>query len=109
MLYKAQLRKSAMEYQLRREIEIQSHLRHPNVLRLYGYFYDTARIYLILEFAPGGEVYKSLQAEHHFAEDKAARYVCELTRALVHCHAKNVIHRCVLRRSFKGGTLLRRW
>ena len=29
-----------MEHQLRREIEIQSHLRHPNILRLYGYFYD---------------------------------------------------------------------
>jgi serine/threonine protein kinase len=29
-----------VEHQLRREIEIQSHLRHPNILRLYGYFYD---------------------------------------------------------------------
>ena len=29
--------------QLRREIEIQSHLRHTNILRLYGYFYDQSR------------------------------------------------------------------
>ena len=36
----------------RREIEIQSHLRHPNILRLFGYFYDECRVYLILEFAP---------------------------------------------------------
>lgn len=33
-----------MEHQLRREIEIQSHLRHPNILRLFGYFYDEVRI-----------------------------------------------------------------
>ena len=33
-----------MEHQLRREIEIQSHLRHPNILRLYGYFYDEVRL-----------------------------------------------------------------
>jgi serine/threonine protein kinase len=32
-----------VEHQLRREIEIQSHLRHPNILRLFGYFYDEVR------------------------------------------------------------------
>lgn len=36
-----------------REIEIQSHLRHQNILRMYGFFHDEARIYLILEYAPG--------------------------------------------------------
>lgn len=38
-----QLQHSKVEHQLRREVEIQSHLRHPNILRLYGYFYDEAR------------------------------------------------------------------
>ena len=42
--------------ELEREIEIQSHLRHPNILRLYNYFYDADRVYLLLELAPGGEV-----------------------------------------------------
>jgi Protein kinase domain len=32
--------------QVRREIEIQANLRHPNILRLYEYFYDSAKIYL---------------------------------------------------------------
>jgi serine/threonine protein kinase len=40
VLFKSQLEQSKVEHQLRREIEIQSHLRHPNILRLYGYFYD---------------------------------------------------------------------
>lgn len=40
MLFKSQLAQSNVEHQLRREIEIQSHLRHVNILRLYGYFYD---------------------------------------------------------------------
>jgi serine/threonine protein kinase len=39
-LFKAQLQQSNVEHQLRREVEIQAHLRHPNILRLYGYFYD---------------------------------------------------------------------
>lgn len=43
VLFKNQLQSSNVEHQLRREIEIQSHLRHPNILRLYGYFYDDVR------------------------------------------------------------------
>lgn len=42
VLFKSQLAQSNVEHQLRREIEIQSHLRHANILRLYGYFYDKA-------------------------------------------------------------------
>ena len=61
MLFKNQLQQSNVEHQLRREIEIQSHLRHPNILRLYGYFYDSTRVYLILEYAARGELYKELQ------------------------------------------------
>ena len=33
VLFKSQLQKAQVEHQLRREIEIQSHLRHPNILR----------------------------------------------------------------------------
>jgi serine/threonine protein kinase len=58
VLFKSQLQKSNVEHQLRREIEIQSHLRHPNILRLFGYFYDEERVYLILEYAARGEMYK---------------------------------------------------
>ena len=43
VLFKTQLQQSHVEHQLRREIEIQSHLRHANILRLYGYFYDEVR------------------------------------------------------------------
>ncbi|XP_058771685.1 uncharacterized protein LOC131645045 isoform X2 [Vicia villosa] len=46
--------------QLRREVEIQNHLRHPRILRLYGYFYDQKRVYLILEYAPKGELYMAI-------------------------------------------------
>ena len=63
ILSKKQLMKSGVEHQLRREIEIQSHLRHPNILRMYGFFWDLKKIYLILEYAPGGELYKDLQSQ----------------------------------------------
>jgi len=63
ILSKKQLVKSGVEHQLRREVEIQSHLRHPNILRMYGFFWDMKKIYLILEYAPGGELYKDLQSQ----------------------------------------------
>eukprot|EP00824_Muranothrix_gubernata_P013897 TRINITY_DN28850_c0_g1_i1.p1 TRINITY_DN28850_c0_g1~~TRINITY_DN28850_c0_g1_i1.p1 ORF type:complete len:382 (+),score=69.39 TRINITY_DN28850_c0_g1_i1:97-1146(+) len=93
LLFKQQLKKASVEHQLRREIEIQSHLRHPNILRLFGYFYDEKRVYLILEYAARGEVYKELQRVGRFPESRAAGYVQQVASALKHCHMKHVIHR----------------
>jgi len=93
VLHKRQLTKSSVEHQLRREIEIQSNLRHRNILRLYGYFWDDKRVYLILEYAPRGELYKDLKRRGRFSERKAASYVLQLSRALRYCHSKHVIHR----------------
>ena len=47
-------------------------LRHTNILRLFGYFYDTTRVYLILEYAPHGELYKELQKEKKFDKKQSA-------------------------------------
>jgi aurora kinase len=90
---KKQLLKAGVEHQLRREIEIQSHLRQRNILRMFGYFWDESRIYIILEFAPGGELYKQLTARKHFSELLTARYIHDLSIALHYCHTKHVIHR----------------
>jgi hypothetical protein len=46
--------------------------RHPNILRLYNYFHDARRIYLVLEFAPRGELYKELQRNHTLDEQRTA-------------------------------------
>lgn len=54
VLFKSAIKNSNNEHQVRREIEIQTHLRHPNILRMYGYFHDESRVYLILEYAPKG-------------------------------------------------------
>eukprot|EP01127_Copromyxa_protea_P018181 TRINITY_DN5655_c0_g1_i1.p1 TRINITY_DN5655_c0_g1~~TRINITY_DN5655_c0_g1_i1.p1 ORF type:complete len:336 (-),score=61.28 TRINITY_DN5655_c0_g1_i1:97-1104(-) len=93
ILFKQQLMQANVEHQLRREIEIQSHLRHPNILRMFGYFYDDERIYLILEFAAKGELYKELTKENRFNEQKSADYIYDVTHALIYLHKKNVIHR----------------
>lgn len=93
VLSKNQLIKSNMERQLRREIEIQSNLRHKNIARLYGYFFDEKRIYLIIEYAPRGELYKELTKKGHFSERQTSFYIKQLSLALDYCHSKHIIHR----------------
>ncbi|KAF7345379.1 Kinase-like protein [Mycena venus] len=92
-LYKSELVKNKVEKQTRREIEIQQNLRHTNVLRLYGFFHDEKRIFLMLEFAAQGELYKQLSKHGCFSERRSARYIDQMTDALIYLHGKHVIHR----------------
>ena len=36
--------KNEVMHQLKRELEIQCRLRHPNIIRLYGYFHDAGKL-----------------------------------------------------------------
>ncbi|KAI0049402.1 kinase-like protein [Auriscalpium vulgare] len=92
-LYKSEIVQSRVEKQIRREIEIQQNLRHPHVLRLYGYFHDEKRIFLMLEFAGKGELYKQLTKYGSFSERRSAVYIDQMADALAYLHAKHVIHR----------------
>ncbi|KAI3351559.1 hypothetical protein L3Q82_020393, partial [Scortum barcoo] len=93
VLFKSQMEKEGVEHQLRREIEIQAHLKHPNILRFYNYFHDRKRVFLVLEYAPRGEMYKELQRCGRFDDQRTATYMEEISDALMYCHEKKVIHR----------------
>jgi serine/threonine protein kinase len=93
VLDKRQLIKHRVEHQLRREIEIQSHCRHVNILRLYSFFHDEKRVYLMLEMAPGGELYALLQSRGTFSEARSAWYFKQMVEAIQYCHSKHIIHR----------------
>lgn len=93
VLSKAQLVRHNVQHQLRREIEIQANLQHPNILQLFGYFWDDTRVFLVLEYAPRGELYKKLRDVERFDEKTSATYISQIIDALQACHARNVIHR----------------
>ena len=54
VLSKKQIINSDVVHQIRRELEIHSHLKHPNILQMYGFFFDERKIYIIMEYASGG-------------------------------------------------------
>ena len=59
---------------------------HPFVVKLYYAFQDHAKLYLILEYAQGGELFTYLKHEKMFPEDKACFYMAEMVLALEHLH-----------------------
>lgn len=60
--------------------------RHPFVVKLYYAFQDHEKLYLILEYAQGGELFTHLAMERMFDEDAAAFYMAEMVLALEHLH-----------------------
>ncbi|KAL1588986.1 hypothetical protein WHR41_02268 [Cladosporium halotolerans] len=60
--------------------------RHPFVVKLFYAFQDHERLYLILEYAQGGELFHHLALERMFTEDVAAFYMAEIVLALEHLH-----------------------
>ena len=68
--------------------------RHPFVVNLYYAFQDHEKLYLILEYASGGELFRHLELEKFFTEDVAAFYIAEIILALDYLHnTMGVIYR----------------
>ena len=74
---------------------------------MYGYFHDSKRIFLVLEFAAKGELYKQMSKCGKFDEKKSSRvgkltrvkiklmqqYIAQMADALSYLHKKHVMHR----------------
>lgn len=68
--------------------------RHPFVVKLFYAFQDHEKLYLILEYAQGGELFTHLAMERMFKEDAAAFYMAQMVLALEHLHCNvGVIYR----------------
>jgi len=94
---KHRINRQRIQRHVAREIEIQAHLRHPHVLRLFGFFWDATCIYMIVEHAGDGDLYELLQKQptNSFAETLASQYAAQVAGALDYCHRMHVIHRDV--------------
>lgn len=61
--------------------------RHPFVVKLFYAFQDQEKLYLILEYGQGGELFTHLSTERMFSEPTAAFYMAEMVLALHHLHS----------------------
>lgn len=77
---------------VKREISIMKRLRHPNIVKLYEVSASKSKIYFVMEFVKGGELFAKV-AKGRFSEDLSRRYFRQLISAVGYCHSRGVFHR----------------
>ena len=89
---KEKILKIGLVDQTKREISIMRLVKHPNVLQLYEVLATKTKIYFIIEYAKGGELFNKI-AKGRLTEDKARKYFQQLVSAVDFCHSRGVYHR----------------
>ena len=76
------------------EIELLKQLDHPNIVKLFEYFSDNEKYYLITEYCKGGDLFELIKKKKKFSELSASYIMYQIFRALIYCHyTHHIIHR----------------
>lgn len=78
---------------LKREVSILMLVDHPNIVKLKEVMTSNSKIYLVLEFVGGGELFDLIKSSGKLDEDTSRKYFVQLIRALGHCKAHTIAHR----------------
>ncbi|KAH7568544.1 hypothetical protein ACOSQ2_011848 [Xanthoceras sorbifolium] len=93
ILDKEKVLKHKMIGQIKREISTMKLIRHPNVIRMYEVMASKTKIYIVLEFVTGGELFDKIASKGRLKEDEARKYFQQLINAVDYCHSRGVCHR----------------
>ncbi|KAG2684729.1 hypothetical protein I3843_10G086200 [Carya illinoinensis] len=93
ILDKEKVLKHKMIGQIKREISTMKLIRHPNVIRMYEAMASKTKIYIVLEFVTGGELFDKIASKGRLKEDEARKYFQQLINAVDYCHSRGVFHR----------------
>lgn len=77
------------------EARIAADLEHPNVVTVYGLRIEDKRIYMFLEYLPGGNLMDLLEAEGKLPTAQAIKIASGICEGLAKLHAKGIVHRDV--------------
>ena len=75
------------------EVEIMMRLDHPSILRLYDYFEDSTKVYLVLELCTGGELFDRIILNKYYSEENARVIFRQMITGIIYCHLSKVCHR----------------
>lgn len=74
-------------------------IRHPNVIRMHEVMASKSKIFIVMEFANGGELFDKIATRNKLGEDEARNYFQQLLNAVDYCHSRGVYHRDLKRRT----------
>lgn len=89
---KEKVLKVGMMDQIKREISVMRLVRHPNVVQLYEVMASKTKIYFVMEYVKGGELFNKV-SKGKLKEDLARKYFQQLISAVDFCHSRGVYHR----------------
>lgn len=92
VLDKEKILKGGLMAHIKREISILRRVRHPNIVQLFEIMATKSKIYFVMEFVRGGELFNKV-AKGRLKEDVARKYFQQLVSAVGFCHARGVYHR----------------
>lgn len=75
------------------EKSILESVSHNSIVKLYYAFQDYDKLYLILEYLDGGELFQHLQQEKFLSESNAAVYLAQMVLGLEHLHKIGIVYR----------------
>lgn len=78
--------------QIKREISIMGMVRHPNIVQLYEVMASKTKIYFVMEYVRGGELFNKV-SKGKLKEDAARKLFQQLISAVDFCHSRGVYHR----------------
>lgn len=93
ILKKENVEKRKQEDKVQVERNILKEIDHPFVIRFKASFQTEKKLYFVLEYCPGGELFNLISKRKRFTEDQARFYAAQMVLALEHLHSKNVIYR----------------
>uniref|UniRef100_M1A013 non-specific serine/threonine protein kinase n=1 Tax=Solanum tuberosum TaxID=4113 RepID=M1A013_SOLTU len=79
--------------QIKREIRTLKVLKHPNVVRLYEVLASKTKIYMVLEYVNGGELFDRIASKGKLSETQGRKLFQQLIDGVSYCHDKGVFHR----------------
>ncbi|KJE96447.1 snrk protein [Capsaspora owczarzaki ATCC 30864] len=89
------------------EVRCMKILNHPHVIRLFEVMDTAAKLYIIMEWGAGGDLYETITRNGKLEEDVARSYFRQILSAIEFCHSLHIVHRDLKPENilFSGGSI----